>query len=202
VLGTLAIGLSLPSVFAAEITWYYVGNPYTTITDPSFGANLTAYITLEYDPASACPTCTNIVDWSFTSGDYTVSLEEDHEYGEGGLTLYFPTGNSYPSQFPDPTTDLFEGEPIGWDFQAESISNGPGGPVLVGMATAFGFAGDTNSYNSAGGNDYNAAGSNIPPGTWTSGPPPGASPEPASFVLLAVGLAGIAWVRNKPRNRA
>lgn len=107
----VATALAVGAPAQADVTYYYTGDPYTTISDSAFGTQLNGYITY-----SDVPTCTGpdqcssgvISDWSFTSGIYTLNptiasltvgmaflTYPDWDYNDGGGWWIGVLSNAY-----------------------------------------------------------------------------------------------------------
>ena len=134
------------------------------------GTELTGYMTIVYDPATLVG---SIGQWSFTSG---------------ALTLSNVNGDSLSYRFFDPSSQ----NPFSsWDFDAIGMPEGFPGFGLLELETIYlpGMGGLNVATVPFGGTIAEFLSENSAPGTWV------ATPEPAYFLVLAVGLAGIALAR-------
>jgi hypothetical protein len=106
--GVLAcMALFTASVASADTTYYYVGNPYSTNSDPtSFGANMTGSVTFNFDTSSATGTYYlsggNITDLQLTSGIYSVDATSFYQGTPlANLTYFILTSGAITGwQFP------------------------------------------------------------------------------------------------------
>ena len=168
---------------ATPVTVYYVGTPYTAIGDPKLGHHLTGYITV----VSVSPTQSpSIVDFSFTSGNYTLnrtnsSITTDFLTFLTGGTDWYVSLLSHVGAFSQQVNLATAFEPdFGNDFNVAAFTAGP--PFISNVVQYF--------------NPYPA------PGVWTIGTQ---TPLPSTWLMLLSGLAGFgfaAYRSNSYRGRA
>jgi len=100
----------------ADTTYYYVGNPYTTNSDPvNFGTNMTGSVTFNFDTSSATGTYYlsggSITDLQLTSGIYSVDATSFYQGTSlASLTYFILTSGAIAGwQFPTSSTNpIFE----------------------------------------------------------------------------------------------
>jgi hypothetical protein len=172
------------SASAAPVTLSYLGNPYTTISDPTLGTSLTGNITFDQLPSGAlCSPCSGIESWSFTSGNYTL----DQTNSSLALVLDF----------------LFAGY-AGWEVNVISIVGALAQQVEFSTFSPIsgpGLGTINNDYNSAffvfngPGNYVDYRGPTYPaPGAWTI---EAATPLPSTWLMLLSGLVGLGFVARR-----
>lgn len=201
VIGSIGLILGMASQAIAETTYFYTGNPYTTVVDPPYTTadSVTGSITLSstlgpnLDDFDALPFMTEII-WNDGDRTFHILPETFLDFAEFHVS-----------------TDA-AGDIIIWDaafsfsgFETIGTCNDPDHELSLATCTAF----SSPPFSGLGGvADWNAVVCNPNcnysfvvdnPGTWTSDAPPRGVPTltPIAFALLGVllGTAGLRFFR-------
>ncbi len=158
------LGLLGASQASADTTYYYVGDPYTTNSDPAnFGTNMTGSVTFNFDTSGATGiyylSGGSITDLQLTSGIYSVDATSFYEGTSLASLTYFilTSGVITGWQFPTSSTNpIFES----WSDCLCSDPTSSSDGIFVAMSGNPGI--EATNFNT--------------PGIWTIGPSPAPPP--------------------------
>jgi PEP-CTERM motif len=213
----IAIGFLLTGSTAGATTYTYVGQPFTSFSSSSCNASdctrITGSVTFNFDTSHFSGTLSSSdVDTAYLS--VGIANLEGLPFEPGPYVLYFPSTffafnppSSYGFSSNLATTDftLVNGDITSWLLSgaAGQVNCGTGPGCAAGSFGATS-ASDADSASAANGGYYPFYASNSGGGVWTETPASiaAAVPEPSSWAMMILGLAGIGTMTYRRRKSA
>jgi hypothetical protein len=180
----VALMMALVHSPALATTYNYVGNPYTHNDDPvSFGTNMTASVTFDFDTAAFTGTITlgagsHITDLFLKSGLYSVSTSQQFAaltgswitLDNGAVTNWWLDMIQHPAGVPDMLTANQSAPARTRDFLDPIYGNQP-------PPNPWAFVENS-------------------PGIWTA-----AVPEPSTWAMMILGFAGVGFMAYRRKSK-